>query len=113
MMGPITTELYKQIRGWRIYSVIAPALFSGAAGILYIHYGTPWAVIFYTGMIILSITCVSWWHWSLSTMLTMLSIMKDTDDHFEEVARKLEELRIQNGGKPDLKIVTNTVDNPK
>jgi len=46
-------------------------------------------------------------------MVTMLAIMKDTDDHFSEVAKKLEELRIQNGGRPDLKIVTNTVDKDK
>ena len=39
--------------------------------------------------------------------------MKDTDNHFELVAKKLEELRVQTGGKPNLKIVTNTVDNPK
>jgi uncharacterized membrane protein YwaF len=38
-MGPITKELYKQIKGWRIYSVIAPASFCAVAGFLYIHYG--------------------------------------------------------------------------
>ena len=112
-MGPITQELYKQIKGWRIYSVIAPASFCAVAGFLYIHYGTPWQTIFYTGLIVLSVTCISWWHWSLSTMVTMLAIMKDTDNHFELVAKKLEELRVQNGGKPNLKIVTNTVDIPK
>jgi hypothetical protein len=112
-MGPITKELYKQIKGWRIYSVIAPASFCAVAGFLYIHYGTPWQTIFYTGLIVLSVTCISWWHWSLSTMVTMLAIMKDTDNHFELVAKKLEELRVQNGGKPNLKIVTITVDNPK
>lgn len=42
-------------------------------------------------------------------MVTMLRIMKDTDDHFEEVAKKLEELRVLNGGKPDLKLV-KTID---
>ena len=46
-------------------------------------------------------------------MLTMIGIMKDTDDHFEEVAKKLEELRVLNGGRPDLKIVTNPVDKDK
>jgi hypothetical protein len=104
-MGPITKELYNQIKGWRIYSVIAPAVFCAAAALLYLHFGTPFQTIFYTGLIILSITCISWWHWSLSTMVTMLAIMKDTDDHFEDVARKLEELRIQNGGKPNLFLV--------
>jgi hypothetical protein len=104
-MGPITQELYKQIKGWRIYSVIAPALFCAVAAFFYIHNGTHWATIFYTGLIILAVTCVSWWHWSLSTMVTMLAIMKDTDDHFESVSRKLEELRVLNGGKPDLKLV--------
>lgn len=42
-------------------------------------------------------------------MVTMLAIMKDTDDHFEEVAKKLEELRMLNGGKANLTIV-KTID---
>jgi hypothetical protein len=104
-MGPITKELYNQIKGWRIYSVIAPAVFCAAAAFLYLHFGTPFQTIFYTGLIVLSVTCISWWHWSLSTMVTMLAIMKDTDDHFDDVARKLEELRIQYGGKPSLFVV--------
>ena len=104
-MGMITKNLYTQITGWRVYSVIAPVLFTAAAAILYLYYGTPFATIFYIGLTILSVTCISWWHWSLSTMVTMLTIMKDTDEHFEEVARKLEEIRILNGGKPDLKLV--------
>ena len=108
-MGPITTELYKQIRGWRIYSVIAPAVFCAASALLYLHYGTSFENIFFTGLIILAVTCISWWHWSLSTMLTMLGIMKDTDDHFKDVQEKLEQLRIQNGGKPNL-IVVKSVD---
>ena len=111
-MGPITKELYNQIKGWRIYSVIAPAVFCATSALLYLHYGTPFQTIFYTGLIILSITCISWWHWSLSTMVTMLAIMKDTDDHFDDVARKLEELRIQNGGKPSL-FVVNPIDKDK
>jgi len=112
-MGPITRELYKQIKGWRIYSVIAPAVFCASSAILYLRFGAPFEDIFYTGLIILSVTCISWWHWSLSTMLTMLGIMKDTDDHFKDVQEKLEQLRIQNGGKPELKIVTKPVDESK
>lgn len=111
-MGPITKELYKQIRGWRIYSVLAPAGFCAAAAFMYLHYGTAWQTIFFSGLIILSMTCISWWHWSLSTMVTMLAIMKDTDDHFEIVAKQLEELRVQNGGKPSLFLV-KSVDNDK
>lgn len=111
-MGPITQQLYKQISGWRIYSVLAPALFCAVSAFLYLHYGTEWATIFYTGLIILAITCISWWHWSLSTMVTMLAIMKDTDDHFEKVATELERLRVQVGGRPKLKIV-KPVDNDK
>jgi hypothetical protein len=109
-MGPITKELYKQIKGWRIYSVIAPAVFCAVSALLYLCYGTPFENIFYIGLIILATTCVSWWHWSLSTMMTMLGIMKDTDDHFKEVQEKLEQLRIQNGGRPELKIVTKPID---
>jgi hypothetical protein len=92
-MGKITEQLRKQITGWRVYSVIAPAGFTGAAALLYLHYGTSFQTIFYTGLIILSVTCISWWHWSLSTIVTMLSIMKDTDDHFTEVVEKLDALR--------------------
>lgn len=111
-MGPITKELHKQITGWRIYSVIAPALFCAGSAFLYLHYGTPFETIFYVGLIILSVTCVSWWHWSLSTMVTMLAIMKDTDDHFSEVVIKLDEMRAQISGKPKLKLV-KPVDNDK
>lgn len=89
-MGPITTQLHKQITGWRIYSVIAPAVFCAVSAWLYLHYGTQFQTIFYTGLIILSVTCISWWHWSLSTMVTMLSIMKDTDDHFAQVKDQLD-----------------------
>jgi hypothetical protein len=104
-MGPITQELYKQIRGWRIYSIIAPAAFCAVAAVLYLYYGTPFQNIFFTGLIILSITCISWWHWSLSTMVTMLAIMKDTDDHFEIVTVQLDQLQAQLGGKPKLRVI--------
>jgi hypothetical protein len=111
-MGPITHELYKQIKGWRIYSIIFPAGFCAVSAWMYLHYGTAWEVIFYTGLIILSVTCISWWHWSLSTMVTMLAIMKDTDDHFEQVNEQLKQLskRIEPG---KLRIVSNTIDNDK
>lgn len=110
-MGPITKSLYKQIKGWRIYSVIMPAIFTAIAAILYVFYGTAFQEIFYTGLIILCVTCISWWHWSMSTMLTMLGIMKDTDDHFAMLSKQLEELRKQN--KPHLELVktdTKSVD---
>lgn len=105
-MGKITEQLHKQITGWRVYSVIMPAVFTAASAWLWIHYGTPFEMIFYTGLIVLSITCITWWHWSLSTMLSMLLIMKDTDDHFEQVTEELRQLR---SGiiKPDLKVVKN------
>lgn len=105
-MGPITTNLYKQIIGWRVYSIIAPAVFSAVAAFLYLHYGTSFENIFYTGLIVLALSCISWWHWSLSTMLSMLMIMKDTDDHFAQVNDQLENIRQQvTAGKPILRVV--------
>jgi hypothetical protein len=89
-MGKITEQLHKQITGWRVYSVIAPAVFTGVSALLYLHYGASFQNIFYTGLIILGLSCISWWHWSLSTMISMLAIMKDTDDHFEDVVTKLD-----------------------
>lgn len=112
-MGPITKQLYNQIRGWRIYSVIMPAVFTAWAALMWLYHGYDYQIVFYTGLIILGITCISWWHWSMSAMIVMLAIMKDTDDHFTIVADQLEKLRIQTGGKPNLKIVTNSIDNPK
>lgn len=109
-MGKITEQLHRQIKGWRVYSIIAPAVFTAASALLYLHYGTPFETIFYTGLIILSITCISWWHWSLSTMVTMLAIMKDTDDHFEIVQKELKRLR--ENMKPDLRVI-KSVDNTK
>jgi ABC-type thiamin/hydroxymethylpyrimidine transport system permease subunit len=104
-MGPITQELYKQIKGWRIYSVIAPSFFSAGSALLYLHYGTSFQNIFFTGLVVLAFSCITWWHWSLSTMVTMLAIMKDTDDHFKEVSDKLEIIRRQAEGKPHLFVV--------
>jgi hypothetical protein len=104
-MGPITQELYNQIKGWRIYSIIAPAIFCAISAILYTFYGTPFATIFHLGLVVLCITCISWWHWSLSTMVTMLAIMKDTDDHFEKVAGQLGQLQIQFNSKPKLRVI--------
>lgn len=104
-MGPITNELYKQINGWRIYSIIAPAVFCAGSAVLYLHYGTTFQNIFFIGLIILAFSCITWWHWSLSTMVTMLAIMKDTDDHFAEVSEKLEVIRRQAEGKPQLFVV--------
>lgn len=91
-MGHLTNNLYKQITGWRLYSVIAPTVFSAISAWLYLYYGEPFENIFYIGLIALSVTCIIWWHWSLSTMLTMLLIMKDTDDHFEKVTKELDNL---------------------
>lgn len=108
-MGPITSQLHKQITGWRIYSVIAPAVFCAVAAFLYLHYGTDFAMIFYSGLILLALTCISWWHWSLSTMVTMLLIMKDTDDHFEKVSKDLTAIRGQLNTKPKLTVV-KTID---
>jgi hypothetical protein len=45
-------------------------------------------------------------------MVTMLAIMKDTDDHFKEVSEKLDELKTQYNGKPNLKLVKG-IDNDK
>lgn len=106
-MGKITEQLHKQITGWRVYSVVAPAVFTAVSAWLYLQYGTPFETIFYTGLIVLSVTCISWWHWSLSTMVSMLAIMKDTDDHFEGVQQELKRLR--ENMKPDLRVV-KTVD---
>jgi hypothetical protein len=91
-MGHLTNNLYKQISGWRLYSVIAPTVFCAISTWLYLYHGAPFEHIFYTGLIILSVTCIIWWHWSLSAILTMLLVMKDTDDHFETVTRELNSL---------------------
>lgn len=109
-MGPITSQLHKQITGWRIYSVIAPAVFCAGAAFLFLHYGTDFATIFYSGLIVLALTCISWWHWSLSTMVSMLLIMKDTDDHFAKVSKDLDAIRTQMDGKPRLTVVKSVDD---
>ena len=89
----ISKALRTQIRAWQWYSVIAPGAFAAIATGLYWAYGTPFQSLFYAAVTIFGITCVAWWHWSLATMMTMLSIMRDTDDHFEKVSRDLEKLR--------------------
>lgn len=89
----INEQLGKQIRAWQLYSVFAPAVFIAVASAMYWMYGTPFAPMFYIATTIFAITCVAWWHWSLATMMTMLAIMKETDDHFEKVACELAGLK--------------------
>jgi ABC-type thiamin/hydroxymethylpyrimidine transport system permease subunit len=107
-MGPITENLYKQIKGWRVYSIIMPAVFAAVSALLFLFYGTPFQNIFYVGLVILSVTCISWWHWSLSTMVTMLAIMKDTDDHFENVTAEL--TRLRTSIRPELRVIKSVDD---
>jgi len=90
----INEQLTRQIRSWQIYSVIAPAIFIAIASALFWIYGTPFAPMFYAATTIFAITCVAWWHWSLATMMTMLAIMRETDDHFEMVANELISLKV-------------------
>lgn len=90
----INERLGSQIRAWQMYSVFAPAVFIAVATALYWIYGTPFAPMFYVATTLFAITCVAWWHWSLATMMTMLSIMRETDDHFETVANELAALKI-------------------
>lgn len=104
-MGPISKQLYNQITGWRVYSVVSPTLFTGISALLYIFFGAPFRDIFYTGLVILCVTCIIWWHWSMSTMASMLAIMKDTDDHFETVTSELRELKGKLPSKPNLTVI--------
>lgn len=109
-MKHITNQLYKQITGWRVYSVVAPSIFSACSAFLYLYYGTPFQTLFYAGLIVLGVTCISWWHWSLSTMISMICIMRDTDDHFEQVAKQLAELQSSIKAKQPNLIVLKNVD---
>ena len=104
-MGKITSRLHKQIKSWQIFSVIAPAIFTAVSALLYLFYDAKFQNIFYAGLIMLTMTCIIWWHWSLFTMLTMLGIMKDTDDHFEKLDNDLKHLQRLLEGKPTLTVI--------
>lgn len=104
----ISSKLKSQISTWQQFSIIAPSVFAVVA--MYLHYndGVSWLDLLVVATVLFFVTCVIWWHWCLFTMISMLSIMKDTDDHFETVATELQ--RMGTYLKPDLKIVRN-VDN--
>lgn len=100
----ISSRLRSQILLWQYFSIIAPSIFLAVA--IFEHYvqSVSWLTILYVGGLLFFITCVVWWHWCLMTMVRMLSIMKDTDDHFENVTFELK--RLSNSIKPELKVVT-------
>ena len=106
----ISSKLKNQIRLWQQFSIVVPSAFSVIAIFLHFNDGISWLDIFVVGGVLFFITCVIWWHWCLFTMIQMLSIMKDTDEHFEKVATELQ--RMGTYLKPDLKLL-NTVDNDK
>jgi hypothetical protein len=110
-MGTITTQIYKQITEWRLISLALLIAILVGAGVGYCVFDIPVHIIFYSSCAMMAVVYISWWYWCISTMITMLAIMKDTDDHFEIVAKQLEALRTQIT-KPELKLV-KTVDTEK
>ena len=110
-MGLITTQIYKQITEWRLISLALLVAVTVTSLVSYFAFDIPIHIIFYTSCAMMAFVYISWWYWCISTMITMLAIMKDTDDHFEIVARQLEALRAQIT-KPGLTLVKN-VDNEK
>jgi predicted membrane protein len=110
-MGLITAQIYKQITEWRLISIALLLTVLTSAGISYIVFDIPIQIIFYVSCAMMGFVYISWWYWCISTMITMLAIMKDTDDHFDIVAKQLEALRTQIT-KPELKLV-KTVDTEK
>lgn len=110
-MGLITTQIYKQITEWRLISIALLIAVTATSIVSYTVFNIPIHIIFYTSCSMMAFVFISWWYWCISTMITMLAIMKDTDDHFEIVAKQLEALRTQIT-KPELKLV-KTVDTEK
>jgi hypothetical protein len=90
----ISTKLKDQILWWQLYSIVAPSLFIFLSTVLYFGNIVSPTTILYVGISIFGATCLAWWHWCLFTMIKMLSIMKDTDEHFETVTGELNSLRI-------------------
>jgi hypothetical protein len=90
----ISTELKKQITWWQWYSFFAPILFMIFSAIFIYEGLASFQTMLYAGLIMFAITCLTWWHWCLFTMINMLSIMKDTDEHFETVTGHLDQLKL-------------------
>lgn len=93
MYSPLSNKISKQIKMWQWYSVLAPGGFAAVAAVLFWSYGAPFQPLFLAAVCIFAITCVAWWHWSLATMMTMLNIIKETDDHFERMTSELALIR--------------------
>lgn len=110
-MGTITAQIYKQITDWRRISLALLISVLVSSVLSYVVFDIPIHIIFYTSCAMMAFVYISWWYWCISTMITMLAIMKDTDDHFEIVASQLEAIRTQIS-KPNLKLV-KTVDKEK
>lgn len=90
----ISTTLKKQINWWQWFSIVAPISFL-VGGVFSVYTNISSLIeIIYFGCFLFGLTCLAWWHWCLYTMIRMLSIMKDTDEHFEKVTGELAQLRI-------------------
>lgn len=93
MYSSLSNEISRQIKVWQWYSVLAPGAFTAVASVLFWAYGATFQPLFLTAIAIFAVTCIAWWHWSLSTMMTMLTIIKDTDNHFERMTEELALIR--------------------
>ena len=103
-MRQITKKLKSQIRSWQIYSVIAPTIFVLISGVFYVWAGSSFQNIFLSGLVILSVTCVAWWHWSLFTIMSLINIIQESDDTFNNISTQLNSLS-DRLNHPNLKII--------
>jgi len=99
----ISSKLRSQIVLWQQFSIVAPSIFAVIAIFLHYNDGVSWLDLLVVAGVLFFVTCVIWWHWCLFTMINMLSIMKDTDTHFENVTHELQ--RMGQYLKPDLKLL--------
>lgn len=89
----ITDKIKKQIKFWQIYSVVAPLGFIAISSWLRFNFDISLTAIIELAGVATVSTCVVWWHWSMVTMLTLMSVVSKADSYFGELDKKLSNIQ--------------------
>ena len=89
----ITAQIAKQIRSWQAYCLLAPVGYILLSIWLHSQHWASWPAICVVGMVIVIMSCVAWWHWSMNTILTLMLAVDHSNAHWARLDARLADIQ--------------------
>lgn len=92
-----TKQIEQQVEKWDLFAKIAPTVFLLACFILLSLGSVSFETVFYVGMVLFSITAVTWWFWAIFSIRYLVKLLnrssKGLIDVTSELAHAQQELK--------------------